>query len=74
MATTKDSVISARRLMKRAVNSLDQARLSGEKSDRDAAGASAAAAAKVLGHKEPAKKAPPKKAPPKKAPAKKAGK
>ena len=62
MATTKQNVISARQMLKRAVHSLDQAKLSGTKADRDAAGASAAAAAKALGFKAPAKKAPPKKA------------
>lgn len=67
MATTKENVVTARRLLKRAMHNLDQAKLTGSKSDRDAAGECAADAAKTLGHKAPAKKAPPKKAPPKKA-------
>jgi|TARA_Y100000296_G_scaffold20654_1_gene24528 hypothetical protein len=67
MATTKANVVTARRLLKRAIHSLDQAKLTGDKSDRDAAGSLAADAAKTLGHKAPAKKAPPKKAPAKKA-------
>ena len=67
MPTTKENVVSARRLLKRAIHNLDQAKLIGDKSDRDAAGANAADAAKTLGYKAPAKKAPPKKAPAKKA-------
>ena len=69
MATTKENVVSARRLLKRAIHNLDQAKLTGDKSDRDAAGSLAADAAKALGYKAkaPAKKAPAKKAPPKKA-------
>ena len=67
MATTKENVVTARRLLKRAIHNLDQAKLTGDKSDRDAAGSLAADAAKALGHKAPAKKAPPKKAPAKKA-------
>ena len=65
MATTKENVVTARRLLKRAIHNLDQAKLTGDKADRDAAGSLAADAAKTLGHK-------PK--PPKKAPAKKAAK
>ena len=67
MATTKENVATARRLLKRAIHNLDRAKLTGDKSDRDAAGSLAADAAKALGHKAPAKKAPPKKAPAKKA-------
>ena len=71
MATTKENVVTAGRLLKRAIHSLDQAKLTGDKSDRDAAAACATDAAKALGYKA---KAPAKKAPPKKAPAKKAAK